>query len=260
MYLPDKQGKRLFIKDIVYYLFPPNENPAQIAPSLQAKRRGIGTGLDSFGNGHSNGLEPVANNREGSPDPDKSPPFPYDTQGEPGNPTVVPMDLLRQFHFAILIRDPHSSIPSFYRCTLPPLLEMTGFHYFDPLEAGYDELIRFFHFLKATDQIGPHRAEIFNGPENGIVENGGNKNGTDVAEVCVIDADDLLDDPETIIKSFCKSVGLEYSPSMLNWDSEEDQEFARKTFAKWKGWHEDAINSTDLKPRTKVRSLNRHLI
>lgn len=165
------------------------------------------------------------------------------------------MDLLRQFHFAILIRDPHSSVPSFYRCTIPPLVEMTGFNYFDPLEAGYDELIRFFHFLKATDQIGPHRAELLNGPESGPLQNGGSPGGTEVPEVCVIDADDLLDDPEMIIKSFCKSVGLEYSPSMLNWDSEEDQEFARNTFAKWKGFHEDAINSTELRPRNKVRGV-----
>jgi len=68
-------------------------------------------------------------------------------------------------------------------------------------------------------------------------------------EICVIDADDLLDDPESIIQSFCKSVALDYDPGMLTWD----HAFAKETFEKWKGIHEDAIYLTDLKPRQHVR-------
>ena len=185
-------------------------------------------------------------------DNDEKRPFPYDTPPEPGNPTVVPMDMLRRFHFAILIRDPHSSIPSYYRCCIPPLQDMTGFHYFDPHEAGYDELIRFFHFLKATDQIGPHRAELSNGDADSRPQSPKVDGYEDVPEICVIDADDLLDDPETVVRSFCNSVGHEFDPSMLKWDSEEHQEFAKVTFAKWAGFHEDAIHSQDLRPRQKV--------
>ena len=243
---PTQQGKRVFIKDIIYYLFPPNEQPAKIAPSLVNKKRGIGTDFVQQDQPSTNDGTAVSSGREKL--------FPFGTFAEPGNPTVVPMDLLRRFHFAILIRDPHASIPSYYRCTISPLKEMTGFHYFDQLEAGYDELIRFFHFLKATDQIGPHRAELVNGNGNGHAVNGnGRTNGDyDWPEICVIDADDLLDDPETIVKSFCQSVGHEYSPSMLKWDTEEHQTFAKETFAKWRGFHEDAINSQDLRPRQKV--------
>jgi len=39
---------------------------------------------------------------------------------------------------------------------------------------------------------------------------------------------------------------------MLKWDSEEDHQQAREAFEKWKGFHEDAIQSNDLKPRLYV--------
>jgi len=36
----------------------------------------------------------------------------------------------------------------------------------------------------------------------------------------------------------------------LTWDSEEDHQRAKDAFEKWKGFHDDAINSTSLKPRS----------
>ncbi|KAL6252636.1 hypothetical protein RBB50_000355 [Rhinocladiella similis] len=220
------EGKRVFIKDITYYLVPPDQQPARIAPSLMPKRRGIGTnGVTNGVNGHANG--------------DKAP-FPYPTEGEAGNPTIVPRTLLEQFHLTFLIRDPHSSIPSYYRCCIPPLDKMTGFYEFYPNEAGYDELRRFFDYAKDSALVG----NKVTGRANGVV------NGhADKPEICMIDADDLLDDPEGILRVYCKSVGLEFNQDMLNWDNEEDQHRAKAAFEKWKGFHEDAIDSKDLKPR-----------
>lgn len=112
-----------------------------------------------------------------------------------------------------------------------------------PSEAGYDELRRFFDFLHGSKLVGPHIAGqdgTTNGAESGI-------------EICVIDADDLLDNPAGIISAYCKSVGIEYSDSMLVWDKEEDHQAAKDAFEKWKGFHEDAIHSNDLKPRRHVR-------
>ncbi|RMZ78419.1 hypothetical protein DV738_g3930, partial [Chaetothyriales sp. CBS 135597] len=251
----EQKGNRLFIKDILHYLLPPDGKPAQIAPSLQTKKRGVGTS-----NGHANGVST-----------------------EPENPTVMPRDMLEKFHFTFLIRDPHCSIPSYYRCTRPPLVEMTGWQEFWPNEAGYDELRRFFDYMRASGQVGPKFAEgsrstgqaTCNGAHkngahtngvhvngingNGVYTNGGHTNGvtnglhTNGAhkgtEVCVVDADDLLDDPEGIMQLYCKSVGLDYSPEMLRWDDADNQARARQAFEKWKGFHEDAINSKDLKPR-----------
>jgi hypothetical protein len=40
---------------------------------------------------------------------------------------------------------------------------------------------------------------------------------------------------------------------MLYWDTEEDQAAAKEAFEKWRGFHEDAIDSTNLRARTHVR-------
>lgn len=225
-----KEGKRLFIKDITHYLVPPEGKPATIAPSLggQTIKKGVGTNgtkgeTNGFVNGNTNGHHKT--------------PYPYDTAAEPGNPTVVPAEILKQFHFTFLIRHPRHSIPSYYRCTIPPLDKITGFCDFMPSEAGYDELRRVFDFLIKEKQVGPTCAG-----EHGELEDG-------EVSITVIDADDLLDDPEGIIAAYCKEVGIKYNPDMLNWDTEEDHQRAKDAFEKWNGFHNDAINSTSLKPR-----------
>jgi hypothetical protein len=234
---------------------PPGEKPASIAPSLQRLKRGVGTDCTS-----SNGVNGIngINGINGASSSHQNGDMPYDTDPEPGNPTVVPADMLAIFHFTFLIRDPHSSIPSYFRCTIPPLDKLTGFYNFDPIEAGYDEVRRVFDFLRKVGQVGPRHADdsdnythakgtndTTNGHDPANAEEGG-------VEICVVDADDLLDDPEGVLKKFCKSADLKYGPEMLNWDNEEDQKRAKKAFKKWPGFHEDAIDSKDLKPRTHV--------
>jgi hypothetical protein len=222
----------LFIKDITYYLVPPEGRPASIAPSLGGKaKKGVGTNGSTITNGTSNGT--------------KSSPYPYNTESEPGNPTVIPDEILKQFHFTFLIRHPRSSIPSYYRCTVPPLDAVTGFYNFMPSEAGYDELRRVFDYLKSKNHIGPARAGQYEGPlKDGEVS------------ITVIDADDLLDNPYGIIEAYCKEVGLDYDPSMLTWNTEEDQKRARDAFEKWNGFHNDAIDSSSLKPRSHAHVSN----
>ncbi|EXJ92691.1 hypothetical protein A1O3_01243 [Capronia epimyces CBS 606.96] len=239
----ESEGKRLFIKDIIYYLVPPDRQPARIAPSLHTKKRGIGTESEN-GVKATNGEHepPRASSVQGV---NREPPFPYSTDGEPGNPTVVPNVLLEKFHFTFLIRDPHSSIPSYYRCTIPPLDEMTGFYEFYPNEAGYDELRRFFDFTREAGLVGHKVTGQADGTANGEA---------DKPETCVIDADDLLDNPEGILKAYCKNIGLDFRQEMLNWDNEEDQRRAKAAFEKWRGFHEDAIDSKDLKPRTHKKA------
>jgi len=162
--------------------------------------------------------------------------------------------MLKKFHFTFLIRDPHYSIPSYYRCTIPPLDKVTGFYHFLPSEAGYDEVRRVFDYLVTTGTVGPTFAGI---PQNGKgkVVNGVNgvANGSSgITDICVIDADDLLDNPKEMIEAYCQTVGMDYSPDMLHWEDEENQERARTAFEKWSGFHEDAIDSTELRARTHV--------
>jgi hypothetical protein len=116
---------------------------------------------------------------------------------------------------------------------------VTGFYTFMPNEAGYDELRRVFDYLRSENIVGPARA----GEHNGSLQDG-------EVSITVIDADDLLDNPHGIIEAYCKEVGLDYSPSMLNWDKEEDHKQAKNAFEKWNGFHNDAIDSSSLKPRT----------
>ncbi|RDW71273.1 hypothetical protein BP6252_07836 [Coleophoma cylindrospora] len=220
-----EEGKRLFIKDITHYLVPPEGKPATIAPSLGGKRVKKGVGTNGTTNG-ANGVNGV-----------HTTPYPYGTEAEPGNPSVVPASILKQFHFTFLIRHPRSSIPSYWRCTIPPLDKVTGFYDFMPSEAGYDELRRVFDFLRTEQQIGPTHAGEHDDLKNGEVS------------ITVIDADDLLNDPEGIIKAYCKEVGIDYKDDMLCWDTEEDHQRAKSAFEKWRGFHDDAIESTSLKPR-----------
>jgi hypothetical protein len=226
------------------YLMPINRQPFSVAPSLVNYRRGVGTESASpVENGTSNG---IAGDSECA--------FPDDW--EPGNPTVIPDHLLRQYHFAFLIRHPRSSVPSYYRCTVPPLDDMTGFSYYEPKEAGYKELRALFDYLVEHKHIGPQIA----GSDGRKVQ----LNGTATLapsekplQICVVDADDLLDNPYGVIEEFCKSTGIDYSPDMLKWD-DKSQQIAKDLFDKWKGFHEDALDSRELKPRTHVSIVSAH--
>ncbi|GAM35490.1 hypothetical protein TCE0_017f03867 [Talaromyces pinophilus] len=255
------EGKRVFIKDIIHYLVPPDGKPASIAPSLFKVKRGIGTNgeINGLTNGHADTekVNGVATNGETSMKAEV-PPYPYATEAEPENPTVVPLELLSKFHFTFLIRDPHYSIPSYFRCTIPPLDEVTGFHDFSPSEAGYDEVRRVFDYLRKVGRVGPRVATTLaedpaNKETNGTTHqrNGASHKGG--VEICVVDADDLLDNPSLMIETYCKSVGLPFEPEMLRWDTEEDHAIARAAFEKWKGFHEDAIASRELKPRAHAK-------
>ena len=111
-----------------------------------------------------------------------------------------------------------------------------------PSEAGYVELRQVFDFLRSNGQVGPSIA--------GRRQSGELKEGE--VTITVLDADDLLDDPEGVIKAYCREVGIDYRDSMLIWDTEAAHQKAKDAFEKWKGFHDDAINSTSLKPRSEA--------
>lgn len=265
------QGKRVFIKDIDAYLLPQNKKPASIAPSLRRIKRGVGTtfedatpanGVSANGhpapgvngtpagtgvvNGHANGHSEMNGNINGALA--STGPYPYNTLPEPGNPTVMPRDIQARFHWAFLIRDPHHSIPSYYRCTIPPLDKLTGFSNFDPKEAGYNELRRHFDYLRREGLVGPRVATR---PDLSP-ESGSEADLDTVDEICVIDADDMLDAPAPTIEAFCRTTGVPYTPDMLVWDTEEDHAVACEAFEKWRGFHNDAIESKGLVARLHV--------
>lgn len=243
------QGKRVFIKDIAHYLLPPQGQKAHLAPSLLGghtlttdKEIDNNTNSDSHNGSVSNHVNGFVNGPTNG------------VTEEDDNPTVMPTDMLRGFHWTFLIRHPRRSIPSYYRCTVPPLDAITGFSEFMPSEAGYLELRKLFDYLLSQNIIGPAKAgdkipvdEALNG--SGSESSSLNGDAPRRAAITVIDADELLQNPEGILKVYCKEVGIDYSPQMLEWGDEDNQQYASKAFEKWYGFHHDAIDSKCLKPR-----------
>ncbi|KAH0543263.1 hypothetical protein FGG08_002427 [Glutinoglossum americanum] len=237
----EAEGKRLFIKDIAHYLLPPDGKPASIAPSLIHLNDGAtDTAPITFKNSSTSSTNTTNSTTASTPTPN-SPPYPYLTPTEPSNPTVLPLEILRRFHWTFLIRHPRSSIPSYYRCTIPPLSHKTGFHNFLPSEAGYSELRRLFEYLLAEGVIGPKTAGRSSGEGE---ENANGSDGEDETEICLIDADSLLSSPPATIQSFCRSCNIPYDPQMLSWSDPASRRLAQQAFAKWQGFHDDAIKST----------------
>lgn len=134
---------------------------------------------------------------------------------------------------------------------------MTGFPNYDPSEAGYDEVRRIFEYLRNVGLVGPHIAthdedESANGEGLKPVVSGIGEGKESGADICVVDADEMLQKPAPTIEAFCRSVGLDYDPSLLEWDTEEDHQFAKDAFEKWRGFHNDAIESRGLTAKKKV--------
>ena len=198
------QQRRLFIKDISTHLVPPPGKPG-IAPSFTTSNSATKTN-NTLTNSH------TSNKQKKIPLKDS----------DSSNPTVFPISILSKFQITFLIRHPSYAIPSYYRCTCPPLSDTTGFHYFDPEEAGFREARILLQFLI----------------ESGLLKKD---------DVILVDADDLLDNPRAVLEEYCRRVGIEFREEMLSWEEKECKEFE-----KWKGFHGDAMKSVGLKARTTV--------
>ncbi|BGP15899.1 hypothetical protein JCM10213_003672 [Rhodosporidiobolus nylandii] len=133
-----------------------------------------------------------------------------DVPNTPTNPTLIPTPLLLQPHLThtFLIRHPRKAVPSYARLCYPG--SETGFEYFDKEEMGYKELRRLFDFVKQETGRTP----------------------------LLIEAEELLKNPEETVEMWCKEVGIEFDESMLDWE-----DAAHGHFDKWPGFHNDAIAS-----------------
>ncbi|KAI0969383.1 hypothetical protein F4678DRAFT_172966 [Xylaria arbuscula] len=235
------EGKRVFIKDMAYYLMPPNNGVPETAPSLRKHTNGASANCENSVNGHQsnsvNGHSHTNGVNGASNGVDK-----HQRQGSDvtGNPTVIPLEFLKKFHWTFLIRHPRRGIPSYVRCCSPPLSETTGWDHFMPSEAGYVELRRLFDYLREQGLVGSSVA-------------GEEKTGENEVSITVLDADELLDQPEEAIRAFCRDTDIPFSKDMLQWDDEENQAYVAEAFAKWNGWHNDAINSKGLTARTHAK-------
>ena len=122
----------------------------------------------------------------------------------------------KNFQHTFLIRHPLKAVYSLYKASTNP--KLTGWDYFDPAEAGFRQMVELYEFVERNI----HRDPI------------------------VVDADDLLDYPNEILKSYCEAVGLEYEETMTSWEPGPVPEWDA-----WAGWHEDALKSSGFKARVK---------
>jgi hypothetical protein len=108
---------------------------------------------------------------------------------------------LRKFVNTFIIRDPAITLISHYK--LNPDFTMT--------EAGYELQYKMYEMVK---RIAP-------------------------GEPAIVDAEDLIEHPFTVVKRYCEMVAIPFMPETLSWDAEFPPEW--KT---WEIWHLDAAKST----------------
>ena len=119
-------------------------------------------------------------------------------------------DGLRNFQHTFLIRNPSKTIQSLYAASMNT--QLTGWDYFDPEEdAGFKELLELYSFIVANKDDNP----------------------------VVVDADDLLEDPEGIMRAYCEGTSVKFNRRMLEWEAQHVPEW--KTCG---GWHVNAISSS----------------
>jgi len=107
-----------------------------------------------------------------------------------------------------LIRNPRKAIPSLHKASINKSL--TGWDHFDPIEAGFRQMYELYKFVIAELDPNP----------------------------LIIDADDLLENPEDIMRSYCEGLGLKFNPKILRWEPGPVPDWDV-----WAGWHENALKS-----------------
>ena len=123
-------------------------------------------------------------------------------------------DGFKNFKHTFLIRNPKKSVVSLYKVTRSPKLtgDESGFL---PEEAGFKQMFEFFQFVRSHLDPSP----------------------------VVVDADDLLDNPEGMMQSYCEALGLEYQENMTKWSPGYAPLWEKYGNL---GWHEVLLESSGI--------------
>ncbi|XP_028412803.1 uncharacterized protein LOC114535697 [Dendronephthya gigantea] len=130
-----------------------------------------------------------------------------------GNYDILRQKSLGEYKHTFLIRNPTKSVPSLYRASINS--KKTGWDYFDPEEVGFRQLLELYEFVVNELDSSP----------------------------VIVDADDLLENPEEMMKKYCEETGLVYQENMTTWKSEKP---VPKEWEIWYGWYDTLKNSTGL--------------
>jgi hypothetical protein len=60
----------------------------------------------------------------------------------------------------------------------------------------------------------------------------------------VVDARDFSENPEAVIRAYCKRLDIPFRSDALSWEKREVPEWEM-----WDGWHDRAQNSTGIRPQ-----------
>jgi len=132
--------------------------------------------------------------------------------------TMLGGDYSRVVH-SFIIRHPAKAIASlYYKSCIDN--EKTGYTHFDRAEAGYTAMRDILAHVEQQPGCPP---------------------------VVIIDADDMLEDPEGIVSAYCEAVGLPFKPSMLSWTPGPCKELE----SPWTGWTDDVLSSSGITKRPK---------
>jgi len=123
---------------------------------------------------------------------------------------------------SFIIRHPAKAISSLYFKSCIDNVK-TGYTHFDSAEAGFT----------AMEAIREHIEKQPGAPQ-----------------CVIIDADDLLDDPEGVMRAYSAAVGLPFESSMLSWQPGPVKELE----SPWSGWTDDVVNSSGISRRIKKSS------
>ena len=110
-------------------------------------------------------------------------------------------DFMKLFVNTFIIRDPALTLVSGQK--MNPEFTLT--------EAGYDSQFKMFEMVKKITGKVP----------------------------AIVDAEDLIESPATVVRQYCEIVGIEFMPESLTWKPEFKPEWKS-----WESWHLDAAKST----------------
>ena len=147
------------------------------------------------------------------------------------------LDILKQDGFkeskhTFMIRHPALAVYSLYK-------SCNSEYQYDPNEAGFKQLFDIYLYVQ--------------------------KNLGDLNPV-VVDASDLLMNPEGMLKAYCEAVGLTYKPGMSKWSQQFSHESFGCTMPVCRGWHDTVfstngiIQSSTRKPIPSLDSLPQDIV
>ena len=126
---------------------------------------------------------------------------------------------LDNFTHTFLIRRPERSVYSLYKKSTKL---SNSYGDFDPKEAGFHELYDLYGYVRSKMGYTP----------------------------VVVDADDLLDDPEGMMKAYCTAIGIQYEENMTTWEPGPVPDWSESPWAM--EWYSEVMQSSGFIRRSKI--------